>query len=313
MGDIRKLLGQMAKQEEEFQKVPFLAPCVRGGTVRAKVAGLVLTLAPRPNDFEGWGIFQAADSKTAQVVEEASLPLIAEYLELFPALRLRLARALAGQTWLAYPANEGDMRQRWGTARPVAVHLVAESAVFEQVTARCVGGAWWFEDVDRRADPLAAEQLRDALRNITPPDQVRFQGVTPEMRTVYDLVAQQDERFVERRRAEAQRQWREDQRRRHSEGARARERRQRPEDTRDEARLRGALRTGGGELRDFTDRGEYWLVEWTTRDGERHTSAIAKGDLTVISSGICLSDRDRDFDLQSLVGVIERRYEDDWR
>lgn len=39
----------------------------------------------------------------------------------------------------------------------------------------------------------------------------------------------------------------------------------------------------------------------------RHTSAIAKADLTVVSSGICLSGRDRDFDLQSLVGVIEHQ------
>src|SRR5262249_38211647 len=70
-----------------------------------------------------------------------------------------------------------------------------------------------------------------------------------------------------------------------------------------------ALRVGGGDLRAFNDRGQYWLVEWTTADGERHTSAIAKGDLTVISSGICLSGRDRDFDLQSLVGVIKGR---DW-
>jgi hypothetical protein len=77
----------------------------------------------------------------------------------------------------------------------------------------------------------------------------------------------------------------------------------------EEGRLREALRTGGGEMRDFRDRGEYWLVEWTTADGQRHTSAIAKGDMTVISSGICLSGRDRDFDLQSLVGVIEGR---DW-
>ena len=55
-----------------------------------------------------------------------------------------------------------------------------------------------------------------------------------------------------------------------------------------------------------------WLVsqtvEWQTFDGEYHSSAISKQDLTVISSGICLSGLDRDFDLQSLVGVIEKRY-----
>jgi hypothetical protein len=37
------------------------------------------------------------------------------------------------------------------------------------------------------------------------------------------------------------------------------------------------------------------------------TSAIAKTDLTVVSSGICLSGRVRDFDLQSLVGVMEQQ------
>jgi hypothetical protein len=46
-------------------------------------------------------------------------------------------------------------------------------------------------------------------------------------------------------------------------------------------------------------------VEWTTSEGLRHTSAVTKTDLTVVSSGICLSGRDRDFDLLSLVGVVE--------
>ena len=78
---------------------------------------------------------------------------------------------------------------------------------------------------------------------------------------------------------------------------------------RDEERLQAALRLAGGTLREFRDRGDFWLVEWTTRDGERHTSAIGKRDLTVISAGICLSGGDRAFDLQSLVGVVERQWD----
>jgi len=77
---------------------------------------------------------------------------------------------------------------------------------------------------------------------------------------------------------------------------------------RDEKRLAAALRQGGGELREFRDRDDSWLIEWITADGSRHTSAISKNDLTVVSAGICLSGMDRDFDLQSLVGVVERQF-----
>ena len=79
---------------------------------------------------------------------------------------------------------------------------------------------------------------------------------------------------------------------------------------RDEARLGKALAFAGGQLQDVQERGNYWLVEWATQDGEVHRSAISKQDLTVVSAGICLDDRDQDFDLQSLVSVMDQR--PDW-
>lgn len=48
-------------------------------------------------------------------------------------------------------------------------------------------------------------------------------------------------------------------------------------------------------------------MKWSAADGEYHSSAISKESLTVISAGICLDGLDRDFDLQSLVGVIEQQ------
>ncbi|MDZ8052589.1 MAG: hypothetical protein RMX68_029110 [Aulosira sp. ZfuVER01] len=275
MTDIRKLINQIASAEAQLCATQFIAPCVKGGRVRTRVAGMVYTFTPKHNQFEGWGIFQPVDTKTATVVEEADLPQIAEYLQHFPQIRLRLAHQLRGQTWLAYPVNEVDMRQRLKVVKPIAVHLVTEGVVFEQVIARWNGQSCWFEEIDRRTDPAIVETLQSAVKQLTPAEELQFKGITPEIRTLYELATQRIEGFAQ------------------------------PQQ--DEKRLRKALRMGGGELRQFHDRGDYWTVDWRTADGVRHTSAIAKSDLTVISSGICLSGRDRDFDLQSLVAVMEQQ------
>ena len=283
MSNIRKLLNQIASAETQLHSAQFLAPCVQGGRVRTRVAGMVYTFIPKPRQFEGWGIFQPIDEQTTMLLEEADLPQIVAYLQNFQAVRFRLAHCLQGQTWLAYPVNEADMRQRFKVVKPVPIHLVVEGVAFEQIIARWNGQFCWFEEVDRRADPALAETLRSALK-ITPVEQLQFKGITPEMRTVYELVAQRHEVTQPFDTAQGTPQ-------------------------QDEKRLRKALQTGGGELYQFQDRGDYWTVDWTTADGTRHTSAIVKTDLTVISSGICLSGRDRDFDLQSLVGVMEQQEE----
>lgn len=278
MADIRKILDRLAAREIQLRDTQFLSPCVRGGLVKTRVSGIVYNFTPKPRDFEGWGIFQPIDEKTAAVIDEPTLPQMEAYFKLLLTLRLRLVYPLRGKTWLAYPANESDAKQRFGMAKPVVVNLVTDAVDFEQVIARWDGSSWWFEEIDRRADPLVLESLKEGLKNVIPAQELHFKGITPEMRSVYDLVAQKHQKFA----AQMQQ-------------------------NREEKLLKKALQQGGGELDSFRDREDHWLVEWTTTDGVRHTSAIAKNDLTVISSGICLSGRDRDFDLQSLVGVMEQR------
>jgi hypothetical protein len=275
MTDIRKILNQLAAQAGKLLDTQFMAPCVRGGQVRTRIGGMIYTFKPQPRNFEGWAIFRPVDEKIAAVVDEPNLPQLAEYLQLLVPIRLQLAHVLQGQTWLAYPINESDAKQRTGFAKPVSVHLVTEGSQFEPIVARWDGHSWWFEEIDRRADPLPAEELRAALKKLNSPQEVRFKGMTPEMRTAYELVTQNLKDFDPK--------------------------------VQDERRLERALNIGGGELHGFRDRDDYWLVEWTSRTGERHSSAIAKHDLTVMSAGICLSGLDQNFDLQSLVGVVENR------
>ncbi|MGB7892093.1 MAG: hypothetical protein WCF82_09370 [Microcoleus sp.] len=275
MADIRRILSQLAAKEGHLLDTQFLAPCVPGGSVRTRVSSMVYTFQPQPRNFEGWAIFAPVNEKIAAVIEEPSLPQVAEYLQLLLPVRLHLVCLLQGQTWLAYPVNASDAKQRTGVAKPVPVHLVTEGSQFEPIVARWDGHCLWFEEIDRRADPLPSEELKAALKKLILPQEVRFKGMTPEMRTVYELVSRNIKDLYPK--------------------------------VREEKRLQRALKMGGGELRDFFDRENYWLVEWTSGTGENHTSAIAKNDLTVMSAGICLSGLDKDFDLHSLVGVVENR------
>ena len=294
MTNINKLLKQLAGQEEALRNTQFLAPCVAGGSLRTSVAKIVYTFTPQPQDFTGWGIFQAINSQVAELVTEASLPQLSAYLELLPLLRLRLAHQMGPQTWLAYPINESDMQQRFGAAQPIVVYLVDEGGNFEPIVARIQDSHCWFETIDRRAEPQYTESLALCLQQGNPPENVKFPGLTPEMLTTYKLAWQQTEnsRIREKHRQQV------------------RGKITKPSLSQNpETRLEKALQQGGGEMRSFRDRADFWQVEWTTIDGQLHTSAISKDDLTVVSAGICLSGRDRDFDLQSLVGVIEQQYE----
>ncbi|BAZ38816.1 hypothetical protein NIES4101_47610 [Calothrix sp. NIES-4101] len=278
MTNIRKLLNELANQEKQLPQTQFVAPCVAGGKVRTRMSGMIYTFTPKPVNFEGWGIFQPVDIQTAAVVEEAILPQIGEYLQQFKPLKLRLAHVLQGQTWLAYPVNEADMRQRYGICKPVAVHLVSDGNRFDVIIARTDGATWWFDECDRRSDPFVVEQLKANIKRAILPKQLHFPGITPEMRTVYHLVSQKAQEFDALH-----------------------------QQKRDENRLRNALKLGGGELQEFRARKDHWVIEWMTGNGEYHTSAISKDDLTVISAGICLSGEDYKFDLQSLVAVVEQR------
>jgi hypothetical protein len=294
---LEKLIAEIAAGEQGLVATRIVAPRVRGGAVRARVAGLVYAFRAEPADVVGWGLFEAEDAATARLVEEASPALVERYLRLLPRpVRFVLARPLRDRSWLAFPANASDARQRRVGDRPVVVHLVEDASQFELVAARTDGAAWWFEAPDRAADPVLAERLREARAATAAVAEPRIVGLTPEMRTAFELSLPR----AEPRRADR----------------RARRRAAPSEPSppslpTPERRLGEALRAGGGRLLDVRDGGaDVWTVEWSSADGERHVSVVSGRDLTVVSSGICLSGRDRDFDLQSLVGVVERRWED---
>jgi hypothetical protein len=264
---IDDVLNRLAAAEEHFVGSEFLAPMPRGGVVQVRIAGVVCTLQVRPADFEGWGVFRATSHTAAELIRPARLAERQRYLRLFPLLRLILCRN-QGDTWLAIPAHRGDGRFHIQGLLPV--RLVEEGQLFEVIETRFDGSQCWFERLDPRRDPGTAVYLRESLRDLRPPDQLRRPGLTAEERTAYALAYTQ---------------------------------RLELEHDRTEDRLRQALAHAGADLVDYLERDDCYRVEYEI-GGQRQVSVVSRDDLSVRVAGICLNGEDARFDLQSLVGVL---------
>ncbi len=77
-----------------------------------------------------------------------------------------------------------------------------------------------------------------------------------------------------------------------------------------EFQLRHALQKADATLHSFSEipatgsAPGYFIVEWSEQGRTRRYRSTIDPGMTVVSSGICLSGRDRDFDLTSLVNVM---------
>ena len=264
---VRDLLDRMEAAEGAFLQAEFLAPVLPGGRVRVRIAGVVCTLRVVGDTPPGWAILKPLGLDRARAVDRPSPAQVRAYLELFPAVRLILAKRAEG-CWLAMPARAGDGRLH--IDGPVPIYLVAGVEAFQQVVARFDGQTFWFQEVDRRRNPAVAAYLREALAAETPPAGLRRPTLTAEERDAYGWVygaieAAQRDRL--------------------------------------EGRLREALAHAGAQMASYVEREDSYTVTYTV-DGRLHRSTVRRDDLTVLAAGICLAGQDRRFDLASLVGVL---------
>jgi hypothetical protein len=299
---IHDLLDKMESAEDAFLQTEFLAPVLPGGRVRVRIAGLVCTLRVAGSPQPGWAILRPLSMDRARVVGQPGLRQVRDYLALFPAVRLLLV-GRAGQPWLAIPAHQSDSRFQFDG--PVRVYLVTGTQLFQRIIARFDGSQFWFEEVDRRRSSAIAAYLREALDEGTRPEELRRPTLTAEEREAYRLAQAAVEALLRQEEeppaveagtpsepGPAQRM------------ARAQARAiARPGGAR---RLTDALAHAGAELISYINRADAYVVTYDV-DGHQHVSTVHKDDLTVLSAGICLSDRDEDFDLQSLVSVLRPR------
>lgn len=248
-------------------KSTFLAPLVRGGTVCVRIQGIPCRFYPENREFEGWGMFQPVSPDRVRLVRKADRSLVRKYLDHLTPVELIVADH-SGSSRASIVAQPAGSPVR--VEGIVPVHLVKEVDRFRHIVSRFDGFNFWFDRVHPGRNPATAAYLRKALHEDLEADALKRSGLLPQEKKLYEELLKTIRKSKE---------------------------------SREEQRLKKALKHGGAMLDSFRRRGEEYQVNFTL-DGNRHTTVIHHEDLTVLSAGICLSDEDEKFDLQSLVGVL---------
>lgn len=296
---IKDILGRLEAQENSFRGSLVLAPVIAGRTVSTKIAGVVcnLKLESEKEAPRGWSVLEVLSSDGARWVRAATRAEREKYLALLPRVRF-IALESSKKVWAAFPAHQGDARFRLNG--PAIVREV-ESGVqpFDTMLTRFDGTHFWFEATDTRRSPALAAYLRESMVSSVLPENLQKKGLSSEEKAAYMLAlfgppteeelllpvpvvagqphAEEEVPFNWRQNSVA-------------------------------SRLARSVSHGGAQLVSYIERDGVYSV--TYRFGERtHTSTVRASDLKVQTSGICLSGRDGDFDLTSLVGVMQEAAE----
>lgn len=308
--DPRALIARFTQEGRQLLEREIIAPLLPGGRIRSRVGGLVYEFRSSER-FVGWGRFRPLNEREAVPLGEALPWERGAYLELFPALRVVLlwpdSSGRAPGSWMALPYNESDARQRFGFGlEPLPVFLcdpTGGAERFERVIARVDGRTLWFEGPDVLADPTHAEWLRDASTRESNESLLPGLAGSERLALLYWRIHQLElttptavhlsEQMPRQNRRE-QRAWLAQQARRVAL----------------EQSLRHALAKADATLHTFSEVTapdgslRQLIVEWSEHGQPRRYRSAIDPHLTVVSSGICLSGRDRDFDLTSLVNVM---------
>lgn len=312
--DLRNLVTRLHRQSQELQQREIIAPLLPHGKIRVRIAQIVYEFSYRGN-FVGWGRFRPLNEREMELLAEAQPWERGGFLELLPALRVVMlwpdTRPQQMGVWWALAFNESDARQRFGlNAEPVPVYLCDPAngaARFERAIVRVDGRTLWFEGPDAHADPTHAEWLRETADH---PDEMQafLPGLARSERQallyaqMHQLEAQsapqrgpqQSKQQIPGRNRQQQQAWLHSARQRNDL----------------EQRLRYALEKADAVLHSYSEQirgdnepGEI-VVEWSMQGQRYRYRSTVKADLSVVASGICLSERDHEFDLTSLVKVM---------
>lgn len=259
----------MGKREDSIDKMEFVSPIYATREVACRLNGIIHKLAI-PKTKPGWYNIKPRDLKRARVTGEADLGDVDSYLNKLLKVRFVIVHR-EDDVFYGVPLKNNTVGLSISQLTPI--FLVNEDMVqtFDMVVTRCDGANFWYQDLDVSNDPSKSEYLRDQLEKYLKPEKIHFSGLTIEEKHAYAIRYQLDEKLRERS---------------------------------NEEKIKDHVEHAGGQFVRFQERRDHYSVTYTV-DGSSYTSYVTKDDNHhVLTAGICLSGKDRDYDLTSLITVL---------
>lgn len=268
-------LSRVQEAEAKEKSQQFLAPVVRRGRVRLSVCGIVKDYRLFKHDFEGWGIFRISTNNPDKVhlVEEAPPAMVRDYCKQLLTAPFTLIDEIDG-AW--YGLQQSTGKRGLLVETPVEIKLLQRPAQFASVIAGFDGTNFWYAAPGKRP-PKVAQVLREHLAADLPEDKLAVSGLLQADRVAYKM------NLLRKIPKSAYLP---------NSGMSEKE------------RIELALQQAGARLDSFWGNNQTVASVRFEHEGVMRTVTVRRDNLTVVSSGICLSGRDSDFDLTSVVGVL---------
>ena len=270
--DIDLLMKRLSKEAEALPDI--LAP-VLSSRVVVMVNNHPYILRVTTKD-QGWFVLHPNNTTSASIVREAYPYEIEGYFQKLPRLTCIVCRRLQGKTWLVYPFNTSDAKQKTDLEFPRPMHLVLDNVEpFFIIRGGLLGTTVLYRGI---YDSRQSAELGQELEKKTSISKLK--NVNPEFRAVYAILEQHLEE--ERKQTVV-------------------------------GKIEDAVGYLGAELVSFKEKGEGYIVRWKDQK-ETHEVTVGK-DLKLLSAGICLSGRESQQSLSSTIAVMRRygsRYSNDY-
>lgn len=274
--NLKDIIEKIAREESESKQGQFIAPVVSGGLVRLSVCGVINNYRLADRNYQGWAILEIINDKRVRVVKDAPISLRRQYSDVLKTARFCLVDEIDG-IWYGLQTTPGQGGLQ--TEGPIPINLLERPQQFSSIVAGFDGDNFWYLNQDRRS-PALANDLRTALGYDVPEEKLKIRGLLQAERTAYKmaLLAKRPLSVFDPGSGLTEKQ-----------------------------RMELALNRAGVRLSSFwADSSDRATVTFNL-NGTNRTVQVNRSNLSVISSGICLSNRDRDFDLTTIVSVFNER------